>query len=150
MKSNIVIGEKINMLLVLEKTHKKDKVGKLLYKCKCDCGNIVYYNSSDLKQNRSCGCWRKSRKRIEQMLKTMEYIDNTSLALIRKNTLNSNNTSGFRGVSYDKARNKWKAYIKLQYKNISLGRFNTIDEAINERLKAEQIYFKPLIDKYAK
>ena len=84
------------------------------------------------------------------MLKTMEYIDNTSLALIRKNTLNSNNTSGFRGVSYDKARNKWKAYIKLQYKNISLGRFNTIDEAINERLKAEQIYFKPLIDKYAK
>ncbi len=138
------------MLSVLEKTNMKDKRGRVLYKCKCDCGSIVYYNSSNLKQNRSCGCWRKSRARIYKMMKTMKYIDNTSISLIKKTTINSNNTSGFRGVSFDKKRNKWRAYIKLKYKNISLGRFNTFEEAVKARLKAEDMYYKPIIEKYDK
>lgn len=136
------------MITVLEKTNKKNKQGRVLYKCKCDCGNIVYYNSSDLKQNKSCGCWRKSRARINKTLETMKYVENTSISLISKKTLNSNNTSGFRGVSYDKTRNKWRAYIKLQYKNKHLGRFDTFKEAAQARLEAEDKYYKPIIDKY--
>lgn len=136
------------MITVLEKTNRKNKQGRILYKCKCDCGNIVYYNSSDLKQNRSCGCWRKSRARINKTLKTMKYVENTSISLISKKTLNSNNTSGFRGVSYDKTRNKWRAYIKLQYKNKNLGRFDIFEEAAQARLDAEDKYYKPIIDKY--
>lgn len=141
-------GRKIYMLTVLGKSAKRDKRNRVLYKCLCDCGNIVYYTSSDLKQSRSCGCWRKSRNRINKMMETMQYVENTAISLISKTTINSNNTSGFRGVSYDKTRDKWKAYIKLKYKNINLGRFNTKEEAIKARIKAEEKYYKPIIEKY--
>lgn len=146
----MIVGQKFNMLTVLEKTDKKTKAGKYLYKCKCDCGNIVYYISSDLKSNRSCGCWRRSRARIDEILKKMQYVENTSISLISRKTLNSNNTSGFNGVSFDKTRGKWKAYIKLQYKTIFLGRFDTFEKAVQARSEAEELYYKPIIDKYKK
>lgn|SRR3990167_9742 len=37
---------------------------------------------------------------------------------------NKNNTSGFRGVSFDKNRQKYEAYITVDYKKHSLGFFN--------------------------
>ena len=58
--------------------------------------------------------------------------------------------SGFRGVSWDKSRKKWRAYIKLKYKTRFLGRFNTFEEAVEARLAAEEKYYKPLIEKYKK
>lgn len=84
------------------------------------------------------------------MLQTMEYVENTSISLIKQHNLNSNNTSGFRGVSYDKARNKWRAYIRLKYETKALGRFDTLEEAVKARIKAEEKYYKPIIDKYSK
>lgn len=150
MKVNDYTGYKIGMLTVIEKTDRRNKQGRILYKCKCECGNIVYYNSSDFKKNVSCGCWRKSRKRIDKMMSTMQYVENTSIALIKKTTLNTNNTSGFKGVSYDKTRNKWRAYIRLQYKTIELGRFDTFKKAVRARLEAEDRYYKPIIEKYKK
>lgn len=43
--------------------------------------------------------------------------------------LNRNNTSGFKGVSYDKLNRKWMAHVKLGGKFINLGRFTTVEEA---------------------
>lgn len=43
--------------------------------------------------------------------------------------LQSNNTSGFRGISWNKNANKWHAYIKIKGKRKHLGLFNTIEEA---------------------
>lgn len=150
MRINNYVGYKIGMITVLEKTKQKNNQGRLLYKCKCECGNIVYYTSSDFKRIVSCGCWRKSRARIDKMMNTMKYVENTSITLINKTTINSNNTSGFRGVSWDKSSKKWRAYIKLKYKTRFLGRFNTFEEAVEERLTAEEKYYKPLIEKYKK
>ncbi len=44
--------------------------------------------------------------------------------------LNKNNTSGSKGVVWDKLRSKWKAQIKVNYKNCFLGRFTELGEAI--------------------
>jgi len=41
----------------------------------------------------------------------------------------SNNTSGYKGVTWDKTRKKWKAQIMLNQKGIFIGRFNTPEEA---------------------
>ncbi len=49
----------------------------------------------------------------------------------------SNNTSGFKGVGWCKARNKWQARIRLNNKSKSLGYFENIEDAYAERLKAE-------------
>lgn len=50
-------GQKINHLLVLEKTNNR-KFGNVLWKCKCDCGNICFIKASLLyhKSINTCGC----------------------------------------------------------------------------------------------
>jgi AP2 domain len=47
----------------------------------------------------------------------------------RNHRLNRNSTSGFKGVSWDKGRSKWRAYIVVDGKQIHLGRFDTAEEA---------------------
>ena len=56
-------------------------------------------------------------------------------------SISSKNTSGFKGVCFRKANNKWRAQIKIDGKNKHLGYFDTIDEAIKVRqLKANEIF----------
>lgn len=43
--------------------------------------------------------------------------------------IKSNNTTGYRGVSFEKDRNKWKASIGVNNKNIRIGSFDTDIEA---------------------
>lgn len=43
--------------------------------------------------------------------------------------IQKNNTSGYKGVTYEKDRNKWKASIFDGHKRINLGRFNSPLEA---------------------
>lgn len=52
-----------------------------------------------------------------------------------------NNTSGITGVSWDKRKNKWRARIKYNQKEIHLGYFNTKEEAAEARKQAELEYF---------
>lgn len=61
---------------------------------------------------------------------------------IRNGKLRVNNKSGYTGVRYRKDRKKWYAYIKVNYKNITLGTYKTKEEAINARKEAEIKYFK--------
>ncbi len=54
-------GQKINHLLVLEKTENRDAAGSIKWLCKCDCGNIVEVSSTRLinGEAKSCGCLSK-------------------------------------------------------------------------------------------
>jgi citrate synthase len=47
------------------------------------------------------------------------------------------NTSGHVGVRYYEKIRKWRAEIKVNYKNISIGHFSTKEEAIEARKSAE-------------
>lgn len=47
--------------------------------------------------------------------------------------LQSNNESGFAGVSFYKPRDKYRARIKLNQKDIHLGYYKTIEEAVQAR-----------------
>lgn len=53
-----------------------------------------------------------------------------------------NNTSGHKGVTWDKSKNKWKAQIGINNTTINLGRFDNIQDAIDARDKAEKELFK--------
>lgn len=50
----------------------------------------------------------------------------------------SNNTSGHKGVVYHKRDKRWVAQVKLNYKNIILGRFKNIDDAVKARERWER------------
>lgn len=62
-------------------------------------------------------------------------------ANLRRGRLRPNNTSGYRGVSWDNSRGKWSAAIKVNFERISLGRYNSLAEAIGARYGAELLFF---------
>lgn len=64
---------------------------------------------------------------------TDNRIENLRAATQSQNTSNAKlfntNTSGIKGVSWDKRNNKWTVGIGLDYKRIHLGRYDTLEEA---------------------
>jgi hypothetical protein len=52
--------------------------------------------------------------------------------------LSKANTSGVKGVSFLKGRNKWRASINLAGKKVNLGTFNTLQEAVTARQVGEK------------
>jgi hypothetical protein len=70
---------------------------------------------------------------------------NLRLSTQTQNNANSkircNNTSGYRGVTFEKRRNKWKAQIGLNGKTIFLGDFKTPEEAHAAYCKAARELF---------
>lgn len=59
-----------------------------------------------------------------------------------QNTRNfKNNTSGFRGIGWAKSSQKWRARISVGNKQVYLGVFDDIEEAIRQRKLAEERYW---------
>lgn len=144
-------GQKFGKLLVLEETNKRADNGSIVWKCKCDCGNIVEVSSKRLINNLnvSCGCFQKERQKYSmKKLRKKQSIENTNIDLIKKKTANSNSKSGIRGVCWINSKNKYKAYIYLNKKYHFLGYYKDIENAIKARQEAEEQYFKPILDKY--
>lgn len=53
-----ITGQRFGSLLVTEKTEQRATNSSVIWKCLCDCGNITYSNSTNLKRGHttSCGC----------------------------------------------------------------------------------------------
>ena len=58
------------------------------------------------------------------------------------NRIPRNNTSGAKGVVWDKKNKKWQAQIKTNGINHFLGRFDKLKEAVKSRSLGEKKYFK--------
>lgn len=54
--------------------------------------------------------------------------------------LNSNNTSGYQGVTWDTSKKRWKAQISVSGKVVNLGRFKHKDEAARAYNSAARHY----------
>ena len=55
---------------------------------------------------------------------------------------NRNNTSGYKGINFNKAANKWMVRVMLNKKSIYLGIYDTMEEAIKIRQLAIEKYHK--------
>ena len=88
-KKNNLTGCKFHYLTVLKPTEKRNSGGSILWKCQCDCGNITYATSTELKSGhkKSCGCLQK---KIASKIGQQNLIDLTGqrfgkLVVISKN-----------------------------------------------------------------
>lgn len=131
--------------------------------CQCECGRVKSIRKSNITNKSSptlsCGCLQKetmrnsgraviarnSRRSVEQNLKY-----HTNLQVIRDDKPPKNNTSGVKGVTWDKNSRKWYAYISVHRKRISLGRFKDFEEAVKARKAAEDEYFRPILEEVAR
>ena len=62
-------------------------------------------------------------------------------------SISKNNTSGFKGVSWNKKMMRWTAVIEVNYKQIRLGSFINKEDAINIRVQRAQQEFGEYINK---
>lgn len=60
--------------------------------------------------------------------------------------LQSNNTTGYKGVYFDKRRRVWKAWVKVSGKLITLGSYPKKEEAIAARKAGEEKYYLPQLE----
>ena len=56
-----ISGQRFGKLIVLEETHERASNGSILWKCECDCGNIVLSTGSDLRGGRRITCGKCSK-----------------------------------------------------------------------------------------
>ena len=65
----------------------------------------------------------------------------------RNRSLNKRSTTNVKGVSFHKASQKYRAYIKFGDKEIHLGTFNTLEEARVVRVKRSKEEFGEFVNK---
>lgn len=74
--TNRLVGQRFGRLTVLEPTDRR-MCGDIVWKCKCDCGNITYVATCNLMAKRSftasCGCMRKEKATKHGLSKTKIY-----------------------------------------------------------------------------
>ena len=88
------------------------------------------------------GYYPKNEIDHDDQIKHHNWISNlkeSSRVLQMQNTdTPKNNTSGVKGVTWDKQVNKWRAQIMIKGKNKSIGCYKDFDDAICARLAGEQ------------
>lgn len=145
------LGKRFGRLTVLEKTDEKIRHGSTwspLWKCRCDCGNIVLMRLDSLTSGniQSCGCMEQEGK-IEKMRQAAGFISGTQISRIRR-ILEHNAAvpdEEMIGVSYDRKSRKWRATLTFQGVRHRLGSYDTPREAAAARKAAEREWFEPML-----
>ena len=146
MKALDLTNKKFNKLSVVEKT--TNQKHKTMWKCKCDCGNIVFVTTSNLTCNRvkSCGCL-KTEKLIERS--TTHNQRHTNLyevwKTMKQRCFNSNNKSyknyGARGIQVcEEWKNSFDSFYKWSMSNgykqgLTIDRINNNDNYCPENCR---------------
>ena len=120
-RNSIDITEKRFGKLVAKRYVKSGRYGAIWH-CECDCGGTIdtyvsYLTSGGIS---SCGCEEdKNRKKQNNKLHDM-IIKDTNISIIRKKEANKNSSTGIRGVSWCKSKQKYIAEITFQKKRYYL------------------------------
>lgn len=135
-------GKRFGRLTVLEYAGFN---GYAMWRCRCDCGKEIVTRASSLKNGHttSCGCAVDPSKFLQ------DRVDGTRLGGIspKRKTWGA---SGVKGVSWNRRRSKWEAYIALRGHQYHLGLYDTLEAAAEARKKAEDELFTPILEKNKK
>jgi len=143
-KENLV-GKRFGKLEVIGRSDKRGSRGARtvpLWECRCDCGAICYKATDTLTNPEVSMCNDCAGKYAgEKMRKKAGYGDGTQISRIKSDKLSAVNTSGCRGVYYDKKTGRWRARLRFQGKLMNFGSFAKFEDAVNARKAAEREYY---------
>lgn len=142
-----LVGKRFGTLTVISRAYKIDEKGNVYWNVKCDCGTVKTLRTSDLKKRKSCGCltiermkkesstYQSYEKQRENALKANEKTIRDGINFgILNGKLFKNNTSGHKGVFWD--RGAWRAVIGYKKKYYNLLRDKNINNCIEIREEA--------------
>lgn len=140
-------GEKYGRLTALEPTEKRS-CRAIVWKCRCECGNVMEIRSTLLKngQATNCGCVKRANNK-DNFTRTLNYVDDTCIEFLEKMDVPlKTSKSGVRGVSLLRD-GRYKAELTFRKKRYYLGTFRVLDDAVKARKEAE-IMVEEYLEKY--
>lgn len=90
-------------------------------------------------------CGKKIR--VDALLHGGTFVNGTQPGKLHSK-LTKANKSGVVGVNYDRSRGKWMAGIRFQGQKYNLGRFDSFEDAVEARKKAEKEIFGNFLEWY--
>ncbi len=128
-------GKTFGCLTVLELTDKRKRSDRL-WRCKCSCGCIAEFMTSQLVSGHTRSCGRCSRS--NSMKYRLRIAEDTSIVkALTDDAVSKNSASGYTGV-YRK-RDKWIAVIVYKKKRYSLGTYKKAEDAVRARARAKEL-----------
>lgn len=137
-RSKDITGMTFGLLTAIEPTGEKNR-GDIVWRCECECGNIVELPATRLLlgNTSSCGCLQ-AKMRKEVFKKANKCFAGTNLTqAVKEQVISTRNQSGYVGV-FPK-RDKWTATLKYKGKLYYLGTFYNIEDAVKARARAKEL-----------
>lgn len=138
-KPQDLTGRQFGLLTAMYPTEQRDKRGSVYWHCVCECGNTIDVPAAGLihAHNRSCGCLKEQNQKA--IADRRHLVDGTCVEVLEKRKKRRDNESGFRGVFRLKNSNRYRVDIGFKGKRYYVGLFDDYDEAVQARLKAENL-----------
>ena len=141
-----ITGEKFWHLTAIRPTGKYIK-NQAEWVWRCECGKEIKEVAHAVKigNRRSCGCRNKNIKvkQAIEMQKKNQRVDGTSISSLKSTKVATNNTTGYRGVSFRERKQIFVARITFKGRTYHLGSYKTAKEASVAYLRAkEELHFK--------
>lgn len=140
-----LVGKRFDRLEVLRRSDRRGPRGKRttpLWECRCECGAITYKATDSLTRpgKKMCrACAGKNSAAAAQ--RGAGFVNGTQLSKICDMKVSAANTSGVRGVYYERRTGRWRARIVFQQKIFSLGSYGSFEEALEARREGERRFF---------
>lgn len=139
-----ITGQRFGRLVIAKRLEGKN------VECVCDCGKTTIVQIRNLygeRPTKSCGCFQSEYLDKDQY-EAGGFINGTSIGHVSSDKPWKTNTSGAKGVYWDKSRGKWCASIGFKGKGYHLGRYKEKNDAIKARKQAEEMLFEPFLEWY--
>ena len=120
--------------------------------CRCDCGQETVVITKRLRDGHrtSCGCDNENFGKPPNVAgrASLTYVEGTCVEMIQSDTVRRNNTSGVTGVDWLTRKRRWRASICFKGVRRYLGCFESFDDAVEARKRAEAELHLPFLEKY--
>ena len=149
-RSPDLTGQRFDRLTVLGRADQRNSRGDRttpMWECRCSCGNITYKATDTLRDPRASMCSACSRQYGAQKAREgAGYLAGTQVSKLVDMRPSAANSSGVRGVTYDKKGNSYRARLNFQGKMINLGSYTKFEDAVRARREAEEEYFGTFLE----
>ncbi|MCI1987057.1 MAG: alcohol dehydrogenase [Lactobacillus sp.] len=151
-------GQRYGRLIVKEYAGRDQHNGNALWRCQCDCGNVVVTDGYRLRHGTttSCGCWRREVS-INNAHSNPAFLRNvgshngfgiTNGVNLQASLIpRRNNRSGVPGVSFDKTAGRWVSRLMLRGHYVLNQMYVDYADAVAARRAAEEQYLSPEVQR---